>query len=267
MRELLLLANVISCQFYSPFVINNTDALSEVQLNLNQGSITGLRFDGFDVYRGVPYAKPPGRFEHAQMIESFSNFDARNFGPSCFQAPGYSFFGYSFDLGINFTSWLRDGVISEDCLTLDIYIPQSQSAKGVLVFIHGGGYYSGDSRSFSGIEHALSQSNVVVIIQYRLGIFGFFNAFDTNTQKSIGGNYALSDAALAIGFIHQNAANLGADENKIILNGESAGAGMIMALLLHDETASQISGAFVQSGGTAFNFFTSVTGVYCNDRF
>ena len=67
----------------------------------------------------------------------------------------------------------------------------------------------------------------------------------------------LTDAALAIDFVHQNAANLGADSDKIVLNGESAGAGMIMALLLNEETASKISGAFVQSGGSAFNFFTS----------
>ena len=115
--------------------------------------------------------------------------------------------------------------------------------------------------NYSGIEHVKSQDNVVVIIQYRLGIFGFLSAYDTVAKKSIGGNYGLSDAALAINFVHQNAANLGADPDKIVLNGESAGAGMIMALMLDDDTASRVSGAFVQSGGTAFNFFTSGIGV------
>ena len=148
MRNLLvLLVKLISCQFYSPFEINNDDALSTVQLELNQGNITGLRFDGFDAYRGVRYAQPTARFQHATMVNSFSNFDARNFGPTCFQAPGFSFSGLETP-GTNLTTWLRDGLISEDCLTLDIYIPQTQTPKGILLFIHGGGYYSGDSRMY-----------------------------------------------------------------------------------------------------------------------
>ena len=46
---------------------------------------------------------------------------------------------------------------------------------------------------------------------------GFFSAFDTQNGKSIGGNYGVADAALALEFVHQNADKLGADAQKIIL--------------------------------------------------
>ena len=41
------------------------------------------------------------------------------------------------------------------------------------------------------------------------------------------------------------------------LSGESAGAGMTMALLLHQESSSRVRGAFVQSGATLFNFMSA----------
>ena len=46
---------------------------------------------------------------------------------------------------------------------------------------------------------------------------GFFSAFDTENDKSLGGNYGLADAALALEFVHQNADKLGANVEKIIL--------------------------------------------------
>ena len=147
-----------------------------------------MRFDGFDVYRGVPYAQPTGRFEHAEMVSSLVDFDARNSGPTCFQALVFSYVAFE-DPSKNLSDFYQEGLISEDCLTMDIYIPQTEAPKGILLWIHGGGYVSGDSRTYSGIEHVKSQGNIVVVIQYRLGILGFFNAFDTATNKSIGGNY------------------------------------------------------------------------------
>lgn len=45
----------------------------------------------------------------------------------------------------------------------------------VLVWIHGGGYIAGSANGFNGIDLIRESSGglVVVIIQYRLGLFGF----------------------------------------------------------------------------------------------
>ena len=66
---------------------------------------------------------------------------------------------------------------------------------------------------------------MVVLIQYRMNILGFFNTFDVTNNSPVGGNYGVADAALALEFIHNNAVLLGANPSKIVVNGESAGAG------------------------------------------
>ena len=42
-----------------------------------------------------------------------------------------------------------EGLVSEDCLTYDLYIPHEKrdNTMGILFFIHGGGFISGDSKS------------------------------------------------------------------------------------------------------------------------
>ena len=64
----------------------------------------------------------------------------------------------------------------------------------------------------------------------------------------------MSDLALGLKFISANAERLGAKPGQITLNGQSAGSSAVMALLLHDESASLISGALAQSGPSAVNF-------------
>jgi len=174
--------------------------------------------------------------------------DATNFGPTCYQT-------YINPILQNLESEEANGNVSEDCLTVDIYIPRNSTREemGILYWIHGGGYQSGDVQYYSGVEQAVEYGNIVVLVQYRLGIMGFFHYADSNGITH-GGNYGLADMALGVQFIAENAANLGGDIEHIVINGESAGSGSVMALLLHDDTASLISGALAQSGGTPINF-------------
>ena len=95
--------------------------------------------------------------------------------------------------------------------------------------------FSCRKKYYSGVEQAVEYGNIVVLVQYRLGIMGFFHYQDTNGVTH-GGNYGLADMALGVKFVAENAAKLGGDSNHIMINGESAGAGSVMALLLHDET-------------------------------
>ena len=64
---------------------------------------------------------------------------------------------------------------------------------------------------------------------------GFFHYQDADGVTH-GGNYGLADMALGVKFVAENAAKLGGNSNHILINGESAGSGSVMALLLHDET-------------------------------
>uniref|UniRef100_A0A803Y958 Carboxylesterase type B domain-containing protein n=1 Tax=Meleagris gallopavo TaxID=9103 RepID=A0A803Y958_MELGA len=67
--------------------------------------------------------------------------------------------------------------MSEDCLYLNIYTPVStekQEKLPVFVWIHGGGLVIGAASSYDGSALAAFDSVVVVAIQYRLGIVGYF---------------------------------------------------------------------------------------------
>ena len=74
--------------------------------------------------------------------------------------------------------------------------------------------FEGSARSYDGSELA-KQGQIVVVVQYRMGIFGFVNLYDFFKEKTEGGNYGLLDQQLALKYIYLNAANLGADSSKL----------------------------------------------------
>ena len=92
--------------------------------------------------------------------------------------------------------------------------------KTVLVFIHGGSFFSDDaSDRFYGPDFLLSQDNIVVTLQYRLGIFGFLNLnFEEYT-----GNMGLKDQQLAIKWVYNNIEHSSGKKDEILLLGQSAG--------------------------------------------
>lgn len=112
-------------------------------------------------------------------------------------------------------------IYSEDCLYLNVYVPAGgASRKTVLVYIHGGGFISGDSRNSTyGADFLLSQDNIVVKIQYRLGIFGFLN-FGNDEYT---GNMGLKDQQMALKWVYENIENFSGNKNEILLFGQSAG--------------------------------------------
>lgn len=92
--------------------------------------------------------------------------------------------------------------------------------KTVLVWIHGGGFTEGGHReALYGPDFLLSEDNIVVAVQYRLGIFGFASlGFGEYT-----GNMGLKDQQLALKWVYENIEHFSGDKHKILLFGESAG--------------------------------------------
>uniref|UniRef100_A0A8C6EQY2 Carboxylesterase type B domain-containing protein n=1 Tax=Marmota marmota marmota TaxID=9994 RepID=A0A8C6EQY2_MARMA len=70
----------------------------------------------------------------------------------------------------------RPGAV-EDCLYLSIYAP-AHAPEGsnlpVMVWIHGGALVMGSASMFDGSILAAIENVLVVTIQYRLGVLGFF---------------------------------------------------------------------------------------------
>lgn len=93
--------------------------------------------------------------------------------------------------------------------------------KSVLVWIHGGGFTNGNATdAWYGPDFLLSEDNIVVTLQYRVGIFGFLNL----GTPEYSGNMGLKDQQLALKWIYQNIAHFSGNKNEILLFGESAGS-------------------------------------------
>ncbi|POS78183.1 carboxylesterase [Diaporthe helianthi] len=131
---------------------------------------------------------------------------------------------------------------SEDCLFLDVVVPESawhqrfNSSRPVMVWIHGGGFQIGakwggpltnplglQDRSFDEDGEGV----VFVALNYRLGALGWLQG---ESFTSAGGvpNVGLHDQRKALEWIQQKIHLFGGDPSRITIMGESAGGGSIL---------------------------------------
>ncbi|KAJ7056822.1 Alpha/Beta hydrolase protein [Mycena amicta] len=124
-------------------------------------------------------------------------------------------------------------VASEDCLFLNVYYPSNAVGTPptnlpTLVWIHGGGYLAGAASGTNGGD-IIKQSNngvVVVLIQYRLGVFGFLPGTAVKQNGAL--NAGLLDQDFALRWVNQHITKFGGDPAKVTIWGESAGAGSVL---------------------------------------
>lgn len=85
----------------------------------------------------------------------------------------------------------------------------------VLLYIHGGGFYSGSgSTELLGPDYLLMADVVVVTINYRLGALGFLSLEDKDLN--VPGNAGLKDQLMAMKFVKNNIQNFGGDPENIV---------------------------------------------------
>jgi para-nitrobenzyl esterase len=144
---------------------------------------------------------------------------------------------------------------TEDCLTLNVFAP-ADTARGadlpVMVFIHGGGNTIGSARPYDASRLAAEQGLVVVTLNYRLGVLGWFSHLAlrevADNPGDGSGNFALLDMVRALTWVQSNIAAFGGDPDRVTLFGESSGGRNIYGLLASPEAAGLFHGAIVQSG-------------------
>jgi para-nitrobenzyl esterase len=140
----------------------------------------------------------------------------------------------------------------EDCLYLNVITPVWPVKKllPVMFWIHGGGNEGGASsgglyRSGTLVDHGV----LLVTINYRLGVFGFF-AHPGLTRESphhVSGNYGLMDQILALRWVIDNIAKFGGDPENITVFGQSAGA-QDTGLLMTSVARNKFQKAIAESG-------------------
>jgi len=132
---------------------------------------------GVHTFLGIPFAKPPLgplRFAPPEPPEPWSGVkDGTSHPAVCLQ--NITIMNAVALKLLNKT--LPVTSMSEDCLYLSVYTPayaREGSSLPVLVWIHGGGLVTGMASMYDGSVLAAFEDVVVVTIQYRLGVLGFF---------------------------------------------------------------------------------------------
>jgi para-nitrobenzyl esterase len=223
-----------------------------LKVKTDQGKVQGkLSADGhIRIFLGIPYAAPPVgplRWKPPQPAMKRSGvFDATNFGHRCIQT------------GVFEDMRFRDPGPSEDCLTLNVWTPaKNQHAKlPVMVWIYGGGFVGGaTSEPRQDGEHLAHKDVVVVSMNYRLGLFGFFVHPDlvAESPHHAAGNYGLMDQTAAIEWVKRNIGAFGGDPGNVTIFGESAGSFSVSA-----QMASPLAqGLFIRAIGESGAAFYS----------
>jgi para-nitrobenzyl esterase len=96
-----------------------------------------------------------------------------------------------------------------------------------MVWLHGGSNTagSGTQSTYDGASLA-ARGVVLVTINYRLGVLGFFShpELSAKSPHHTSSNYGLMDQMAALGWLQSNIAQFGGDPQNVTLFGESAGA-------------------------------------------
>lgn len=138
----------------------------------------------------------------------------------------------------------------EDCLLLNVYVPkdimEDPETKGaVMFFIHGGGFGTGSGiYSEYGPQHFMDRGVIMVMINYRLGPFGFL----TLGNEVVPGNAGFRDQGLAMQWVQDNIANFGGDPGSVTIFGESAGGFSVASHILSPMSENLFQKAIIQSG-------------------
>jgi para-nitrobenzyl esterase len=196
------------------------------------GPVCGIVANGVSEWLGVPYAQPPvGALRWAPPK-----------APAPWTAPRAA---------TQYGNECRKPTVpssGEDCLYLNVWKPATGGRHPVLVHIHGGGFFGGNGNGDNTLL-ANTGDEVVVSMNYRLGIYGFLanSAFGAHS-----GDYGLQDQQAALQWVQDNVAKFGGDPNNVTIYGESAGGSSVC-----DQIASPTAkGLFTQATSTSGEYNT-----------
>lgn len=134
----------------------------------------------------------------------------------------------------------------EDCLYVNVTTPaaSARKARPVMVWIHGGGFTAGAASMYDATWLAAKNDAVVVTVNYRLGVFGFFG----HPGLAGSGAFGLADQQAALKWVQRNARAFGGDARNVTVFGESAGGLSVCAHLASPRAAGLFAKAIIQSG-------------------
>jgi para-nitrobenzyl esterase len=204
------------------FAFSMAGAAINDPVRLDTGMISGATTATPEVraFKGIPYAAPPVGDLRWRAPKRAAHWEgtrkADEFGPVCMQGGNQN--------------------MSEDCLYLNVWTGAKDASekRPVMLWIYGGGYYTGSgSQPMYDGEALAKKGAVVVTFNYRLGAFGFFSHPELTKESDRRGaaNFGVMDSIAALQWVQRNIARFGGDPKQVTIFGESAGAGMVANLM------------------------------------
>lgn len=219
-------------------------AAAEPVVDAPAGVLQGANDRGVRVFRGIPYALPPlgeRRWRPPSALPRWAGVrDASKFGAACMQPKPRAASIYAWALP----------AMSEDCLSLNIWVPETAKQAPVFVWIHGGALTTGSGSDPIYDGTALAKRGLVVVsINYRLGALGYLALpqLSAESPDGISGNYGLLDQVAALEWVKRNISAFGGDPANVTAAGESAGALSVMALMAAPSARGLFHKAIAQS--------------------
>jgi para-nitrobenzyl esterase len=215
-----------------------------------EGPVQGFVNNGVSTFLGIPFAAAPVgalRWQPPQPRAAWTQtLEATKFGNTCPQIT---------ELGV----FAGPVSVTEDCLFLNVFAPSRSAAAPaagakklpVLVWIHGGGLFDGESNDYDAsalVKGGPGGPTVVVTINYRLGLLGYFAHPAIDAEDHHIGNYGLMDQQAALQWVKRNIAAFGGDPDNVTVGGQSAGSTSTAALVISPASAGLIHRAIFESG-------------------
>ncbi|XP_076053092.1 neuroligin-4, Y-linked-like isoform X2 [Oratosquilla oratoria] len=255
--------NISSLLMWLLLLVPKSGCLKDIQktpvIDTKYGKLQGFYQNVTDekvtvmTYLGVPYATPPvgvNRFSPTRTLSQWVGVEeATSFGPVCPQklpdihnekeALKHMNMEELERLRRYYPLLIKQ---SEDCLNLNIYVPYRDSsisspAIPVLVFVHGDSYLWGSGNLYDGSILAALGRVIVVTVNYRLGILGFFNPNVDPYGRASVTNYGLMDQIAALHWIQENIVKFGGDPGQVTVMGHGTGAACVNFLVISPAVA------------------------------
>ncbi|XP_068214032.1 neuroligin-3-like [Palaemon carinicauda] len=143
---------------------------------------------------------------------------------------------------------------SPPCLLADAAL----MAYPVVVFIHGESFEWGSSSLYDGSVLAALGKVIVVTLNYRLGILGFYNANADPVGRATVANYGLMDQLAALHWVQENIVRFGGDPGQVTVMGHGTGAACLNYLVISPAATAGLFKRAILMSGSALSPWASV---------
>jgi para-nitrobenzyl esterase len=215
----------------------------------NAGKIRGLVINKVNAFQGIPYGASTagaGRFQPPTKPAAWTGIKETNaWGDIAPQGPPTEI--------PEVAATIPKTGVSEDCLRLNVWTKSTSGKRPVMLWLHGGGMFSG-SGSYSiygGANLAREEDVVTVTVNHRLNAFGYlYLAGIGGSEFANAANVGHLDIILALEWVRDNIAKFGGDPGNVTIFGQSGGGAKVATLLAMPGAKGLFHKAIMQSGAT-----------------